>query len=300
MLNLVSDEPLLTKQKKSFNLLLPENDVYKRKILIFNEWNKNQLIDEFRIKEFYQGLKEEKIVQPNGDPYSNSSINLFLASLKEALTLSFTSFQGLEGKAKLDNFFKQNLRYLEVDKAVLDTKIFTDSELKVLIDKAPMKTLLLIKFLYYTGLRISEAISIRVKEIFQNNEDAIIIIRRGKRSKERKVDGIPLKLLNEIKSEFNSKEFLFENHNPRSKNGKYTRQHWHNELSKISKNYLGRNLAPHFLRHSHATALANIGVSYGAIQRRLGHKNASTTLEIYDRSKVSKNDLKTIRKNIEI
>lgn len=37
----------------------------------------------------------------------------------------------------------------------------------------------------------------------------------------------------------------------------------------------------HALRHTHATTLIEKGVSPKAVQQRLGHKNVSTTLQVY-------------------
>jgi integrase len=37
----------------------------------------------------------------------------------------------------------------------------------------------------------------------------------------------------------------------------------------------------HALRHSHASALIAAGLDAGAVSRRLGHSNPSTTLRIY-------------------
>lgn len=51
------------------------------------------------------------------------------------------------------------------------------------------------------------------------------------------------------------------------------------------ESFLERNNLPHIrlhdLRHSHATALIQAGVSPKVVQQRLGHANVSITLNIY-------------------
>lgn len=280
-------------------LVLPENPVYRIKIRLFNDWNGGRPVTGDRILKFYDALSEEKFRQENGEPYSNASINIFLAAVKESLELTFPEFASLDGKTRLDRFFRKKMKYLPVEKTVDDSKIFSSEELKLLADHADHRTWVFIKFLYNTGMRISEALDVRIKDISCIGNDATVKVRRGKRGRERKIEMVPVSLLKLIQNEFVSGEYLFQNHHHTSKNGKYSRQRWFQKLSELSWEVLGRRLSPHLMRHSHATALAENGVSYGAIQKRLGHKRASTTLEIYDRSKVNKDQLEKIMEDLD-
>lgn len=283
------------------SLLLPERpEGYRIKVGIFNRWNAGKPVTGDRIEEFFRNLKSEKFRQAESDePYSNASINLFIAAVKDAVELTFPEFQTLNGKNILDRFFRKKLKRLSVDNTLDESKIFSLDELNLLSQHSDQKTWLFIKFLYQTGLRISEALDLRMKDISVLDREATVKIRRGKRESERKIEHVPVSLIRLIQSEFRSKEYLFQNHHHTSKTGKYSRQRWFQKLSELAWNVLGRKLSPHLLRHSHATALSENGVSYGAIQKRLGHKRASTTLEIYDRSRVRKDQLDEIMKGLD-
>ena len=54
-------------------------------------------------------------------------------------------------------------------------------------------------------------------------------------------------------------------------------------MDKIS-DILGKRITYHCFRHSHATILLRNGVNPKVIQQRLGHKQISTTLNIYSHS----------------
>lgn len=52
-------------------------------------------------------------------------------------------------------------------------------------------------------------------------------------------------------------------------------------LRETSKEVLGRCITTHVLRHTHASLLAENGVDYEVIARRLGHENSAITKKIY-------------------
>lgn len=52
-------------------------------------------------------------------------------------------------------------------------------------------------------------------------------------------------------------------------------------LREVSERVLGRKITPHVLRHTHASLLAEQGVPYDVISRRLGHDGSRITKEIY-------------------
>lgn len=56
---------------------------------------------------------------------------------------------------------------------------------------------------------------------------------------------------------------------------------FNNYLKKHSRAVLGRPISTHVLRHTHASLLAENGMRYDLIQRRLGHENSQITKDIY-------------------
>lgn len=142
----------------------------------------------------------------------------------------------------------------------------------------------LIETLYGCGLRVSELINLRNKELFL--EDEIIRV-LGKGSKERLV---PLgkiaskwikKYMEEVRpSYFNiekSEDFIFLN----QRGSKFSRM----GIWKIIKKYSlvldpPKDVHPHTFRHSFATHLIEGGADLRAVQEMLGHSDISTT-QIY-------------------
>ena len=136
----------------------------------------------------------------------------------------------------------------------------------------------LILFLYATGLRVSEAMNVKLSDI----EDGWVKVTMAKGEKQRVVP-IADVALNAIKEYLNkrpcSSEYLFVNKNC-------------NKLSRISafnitKKYL--NVSPHVLRHSFATSLVLGGADLRIVQELLGHASLNTT-QIY--THIQKENLK--------
>ena len=136
----------------------------------------------------------------------------------------------------------------------------------------------LILFLYATGLRISEALNVKLGDI----EDGWVRVEMAKGEKQRIVPIAPLAL--EAIEEYLHKrpcnsEYLFVNKNCK-------------KLSRISafnitKKYL--NVSPHVLRHSFATSLVLGGADLRVVQELLGHASLNTT-QIY--THIQKENLK--------
>ncbi|MEA2099605.1 MAG: tyrosine-type recombinase/integrase [Campylobacterota bacterium] len=136
----------------------------------------------------------------------------------------------------------------------------------------------LILFLYATGARISEALSLKREDI----EGEWLNIRHAKGDKERivpiakvAVDAIKAYLI-EFKYE---KDFVWCNY----KGGVLSRI----SAYKITQKYLG--VSPHVLRHSYATSLITGGADLRVVQELLGHSSLLTT-QIY--THIQKQDLK--------
>ena len=140
----------------------------------------------------------------------------------------------------------------------------------------------IIEILYASGMRITEALSLKTTQINTLKNDNYIIV-KGKGATERIAllnDSAKCALQNFLDAKKNKKEkFVFSS---RSSLGHLTRQQFDYELKKIAAEIgLARGkISAHKLRHSFATHLLEGGADLRVIQELLGHVDISTT-QIY-------------------
>jgi site-specific recombinase XerD len=196
--------------------------------------------------------------------YSGSSMNVYHMAIR------FLMEDILRKNIRL------NIKYSK--KAQRLPEVLTQAEVKLLIDsiKNP-KHKLMISLLYGAGLRVSELLNLKVREI--NFENKYGFVRCGKGRKDR-IFILPEKISNEMLSlifseELSSEDYLFltnhrEKYSPRT-------------IAGIIKNAcfiaeIKRGIHPHTLRHSFATHLIQNGNSVNEVQALLGHKSPETTM----------------------
>ena len=140
----------------------------------------------------------------------------------------------------------------------------------------------MLELFYSTGLRLSELVSLNVRDIEGTNGQLGIT---GKGAKDRKVmvgdrAQQAIKCWLDVRSQFaksNSDGALFLN----QKGGRLSSRGVQQRLQILAKQRgLGRNLHPHMMRHSFATHLLESSSDLRAVQELLGHSNISTT-QIY-------------------
>lgn len=140
----------------------------------------------------------------------------------------------------------------------------------------------MLELMYSSGLRVSELLSLKAKQI--NFEKGIIDI-IGKGNKERKVPvgeyaiDFVKKYINEIRIHNPGKKsaYLFLN-----RYGKpLSRQYFFLQIKKYAEQAgIEEEISPHTLRHCFATHMLENGAELRALQEMLGHANLSTT-QIY-------------------
>ena len=148
---------------------------------------------------------------------------------------------------------------------------------------------LIIELFYFTGMRLSELINIKISDIDKVNSQIKVI---GKRNKERLIPITfnTLKDLNEFINFYEIENFLFAEGNGKKLYSKKVYRIVNKYLAKISSI---KKKSPHVLRHSFATHMLNNGADINAIKEILGHANLSAT-QIYTHNSIKK--LKNVHK----
>jgi len=229
-------------------------------IIITDTRSINDSLDKNLILKFLAEIKVKKKLDSN-------SLRLYVRAIS-----SFLKFLDNENLAK-------QIKAPKVDKRL--PKFITYDELNKLLENTNnYRDKLIIKFLFYTGVRVSELVKIKKNDIIF--EEGFVKV-YGKGGKERIVP-IPKELLNELKDYIN--KINTENIFPLSSR----------QVERIIKNTakkagINKKVTPHVLRHSLATTLLSKGVDIRYIQEILGHSSLNIT-QIY--THVVPNQLKEI------
>jgi len=141
-------------------------------------------------------------------------------------------------------------------------------------DSIKHKTIALV--CYGAGLRINEALHLKIKDIDSKRD--VINVRQGKGQKDRQVPLSP-RLLNSLrvyyKNERPQGEYLFPG------NGKYrvlTKEAFSKALNKaLNKVDIDKVVTAHVFRHSYATHLIEAGVDLRSVQVLMGHSSIQST-----------------------
>ncbi|MEM1535089.1 MAG: tyrosine-type recombinase/integrase [Candidatus Pacearchaeota archaeon] len=154
-------------------------------------------------------------------------------------------------------------------------EVLSRDEISKMISAAKTKkSALIIKMLYYTGMRVSELVNMKPSALDLEKGEAVII---GKGNKERRIF-LPSKLREELKEWLSARQgwaYVFSKEKP------LTARNIQKILSKLAKSLgLRKKVTPHKLRHSYATHLLESGLDIRTIQVLLGHKSLDTT-QIY-------------------
>ncbi|MFZ1750509.1 MAG: tyrosine-type recombinase/integrase [Saprospiraceae bacterium] len=130
-------------------------------------------------------------------------------------------------------------------------------------------------FLYATGMRISEALAVKVKDI--HSDRLQIKVEKGKGHKDRYVD-VPMELieiLREYYKIYTPTDRLFYGENRHDVLSERNIQHAMKRAKK--KSGIIHEISPHTLRHCYATHHMENGSNIVYIQKMLGHRSLKTT-----------------------
>ncbi len=249
---------------------------YSNDLNLFCDFLKEQKVEDLKdidyqlIRKYLNFLYEKK--------YANRAIARHISSLR-----SFFKY------LKKNNLVKDNPMLLisnpKIEKKL--PKVVYANELETILSVPDKKTdlglrdALILELLYATGIRVSELVSIKIKDINLNKLEIRIL---GKGSKERIVlygqrcqnlltDYLKGSRVNLYNDKYSGDYLLL------SKTGRpiNTREIRNIIDEVVKKSGLKIHLSPHMLRHTFATDMLNNGADLRSVQELLGHESLSTT-----------------------
>ncbi|MEW6455599.1 MAG: tyrosine-type recombinase/integrase [Acidobacteriota bacterium] len=169
--------------------------------------------------------------------------------------------------------------HIELPKVKAELKlpqVLSESEASALLSASlktrnPERDRLFIKLLLTAGLRISEALNLKVKDIEEEGSEFYLRINQGKGKKDRRVPIVSDELLERLADYIKDKSPEDNLFPLSSREAGYI-------ISRIAKKAkINKNVSPHTLRHTSATLYLKKGVNLEAVRKILGHVSLSTT-----------------------
>ena len=270
------------------------------------------------LMDFLKTIYDLNNIQPNNNEIvkmlynsNQEDISNYIMLLKNERNLKHSSINKIISALK--HFFKEiemrdisfinpikNIKYFKKD-PVDPEKILrlSKSDIKKMIDNIKIenekdfRNSMIMKTLYYTGMRSDELRSLKYKQILE--KDGKFIIKLDK-TKSQKIQYIPLfkKLALEILEYKKKIQYNFQISNEKindyfvfpaffEKNNKLTGNSLNYMLKKYAETILNKNISAHFFRHAIATEmlLSENNISISDVQDFLRHSDIKTT-KIYD------------------
>lgn len=246
---------------------------YRRDIVYYSKYLENNNLNYAKIKE--EDIKEylEHLQSIGKKP---STISRCLASIR-----SFYQFLVRNKKVKADP--TAHIQSPKIEKRT--PSVLTAKEVELLLDQPKDVDLkgtrdkAMLEFAYATGMRVTEIISLDVKDV--KLDEGYVVCHSGSKQRNIPLGTLSLKALKEYIEEARpvlirdeKVEALFVNVNGQrlTRQGFWKIVKYYKEQAHITK-----DITPHVLRHSFATHLLQNGADLKAIQTMLGHSDISST-----------------------
>ena len=242
---------------------------YSNHLELFNNYLKNKKINEIdynTIRSYINYLYN--LYNTKSICNHISSLRSFFKYLKFENIITNNPLTLIENP-KLEKKLPKFLYYEDIEKILNVPDIYTD---------IGIRDSLILELLYVTGIRVSELVNIKIKDIDFINKSIIIT---GKGNKQRIVMyGTRCKELLDkylsIRNNFliDNNEYLLLGVKGKKINDRIVRK----IIDDISiKAGINMNISPHVFRHTFATHMLNEGADLRSVQELLGHENLSTT-----------------------
>ena len=146
---------------------------------------------------------------------------------------------------------------------------------KLLVCTTNLKHKAVLGTIYSAGLRISEALNLRIGDVDILRMQIHVRNAKGRKDRYIKLSEANLLILKQYLPKYAPHGYLFEG----PKNRKYSSSSVRQILGRSCKRAgIKKRVTPHTLRHSYATHLLELGIDLRYVQEFLGHKKPETTM----------------------
>ena len=260
---------------------------YKQDLIAFNEFIKS-----------YNNISIELIDRNTIQFYLSKLTKISAATLSRKLATIKSFYKYLVEQELIMNNVTKGIGFPKISKKL--PNFLSEKEIKKLMkmpkihSKSPEKDQLILELLYSSGMRISELVTIKIRNILF---DKGLIKVMGKGSIERYVilGSYAKNALNVYlaKNKYNS-GFLFPNERKNSTTGHISIRKVFNDIKKLLFITTGNDgLSPHSIRHTTATHLLENGTDLISVKELMGHASLKST-QIY--THVKKKHMKKVYK----
>ncbi len=155
-------------------------------------------------------------------------------------------------------------------------QILSQQEVAVLLEAHQnVKHRTMLKLTYACGLRRSELINLKIRDIDSNRGVLRIVKGKGQKTREIPLHNNILEILRDYYRQYRPEVYLFESFKP---GVQYSFSSFANILKKAAqKSGVKKDIHPHLLRHTFATHMLERGLNLKRLQMLLGHNSLKTT-----------------------
>lgn len=276
-------------------LLYIGSENYDQHIRQFNQWlsERNLSINEDSVKEFIRTGKSKL----SGEPWKPRTLHKTKAALKAGIKKTFPQADSVQWSQFLDQLFL-DIRVPYAQTSVLPDDVLTETQIDDLVEKLSRdgrrRAATLIRFLFHAGVRISEALQIRIQDLrpFKNLEtgklEKYVVSIKGKGNKIREIKISPY-IIQDIKEAWDSETYLFTSR----KTGKNIdrRSAWALIKRSCSPYFPDKNFTNHLFRHCFATDKVEKKIDPRATSRYMGHADHKTFDNFYNHAVIKDSEL---------
>ena len=229
------------------------------------------------IEVYLQHLNETRKYRPATIALRLAAIKSFYRYLLKSEVITYNPSDTVQMDNIRENTTNKNIKYIR-------QKSLSSFEIDSLINKLEGLDKLIVATLYFTGVRVSELINIKLEDFcFKEGQLTLTVTGKGDKSREFIVPEKLVEIFHDLGVNLTGNGFLLESKDYYGNPKAYSRNTINYRLKSIAKKYgINSQVSPHWFRHSHATNALRRGANLREIQQQLGHSSLNTTQQYLD------------------